>query len=196
MNRTITSKATSFTDVSFEVHQDRPGLRAETFFFTQALEFVPHHQRRRHASGSARQRRFVRKVRTSHCSFSLTNGLSPPRGRLLRTQTLLPEGKREIGSQRYVAGFSRRPFHIFRRWRCASRYSKGALLQPQSCCCASLEHSGSKPFRSRSSRVETHYTISREQLERDVDEYLSKLENIGLVQRTGLFHESKAASAR
>ena len=79
---------------------------------------------------------------------------------------------------------------------CASRYSKGALLQPQSCCCASLEHSGSKPFRSRSSRVETHYTMSREQLERDVDEYLSKLENIGLVQRNGLFHESKAASAR
>jgi len=44
--------------------------------------------------------------------------------------------------------------------------------------------------------METHYTISREQLERDVDEYLSKLENIGLVQRNGLFHESKAAGAR
>ena len=44
--------------------------------------------------------------------------------------------------------------------------------------------------------METHYTISREQLERDVDEYLSKLENIGLVQRNGVFHESKAASAR
>ena len=44
--------------------------------------------------------------------------------------------------------------------------------------------------------METHYTISREQLERDVDEYLSKLENIRLVQRNGLFHESKAAGAR
>ncbi len=44
--------------------------------------------------------------------------------------------------------------------------------------------------------MESHYTISREQLERDVDEYLSKLENMGLVQRNGLFHESKAAGAR
>ena len=42
----------------------------------------------------------------------------------------------------------------------------------------------------------THYTVSREQLERDVDEYLSKLENVGLVQRNGLLHESKAAGAR
>src|SRR5712664_4913132 len=44
--------------------------------------------------------------------------------------------------------------------------------------------------------METHYTISRDQLERDVNEYLSKLENMGLVQRNGLFHESKAAGAR
>jgi len=44
--------------------------------------------------------------------------------------------------------------------------------------------------------METHYTISREQLERDIDECLTKLENMGLVQRNGLFHESKAAGAR
>ena len=44
--------------------------------------------------------------------------------------------------------------------------------------------------------METHYTIPRERLERDVDEYLSKLENVGLVQRNGLLHESKAAGAR
>jgi hypothetical protein len=44
--------------------------------------------------------------------------------------------------------------------------------------------------------LQTHYKISRERLERDVDEYLSKLENIGLVQRNGLLHESKAAGAR
>ena len=44
--------------------------------------------------------------------------------------------------------------------------------------------------------METHYTISREQLERDVDECVSKLENIGLVQKNGLFHGSKAAGAR
>jgi len=44
--------------------------------------------------------------------------------------------------------------------------------------------------------METHYTVSREQLEHDVDGYLSKLENMGLVQRNGLFHESKAAGAR
>lgn len=44
--------------------------------------------------------------------------------------------------------------------------------------------------------MEAHYTISREQLERDIDECLSKLENMGLVQRNGLFHESKAAGER
>ena len=44
--------------------------------------------------------------------------------------------------------------------------------------------------------METHYTISRVQLERDVDEYLSKLEHVGLVQRNGQFHGSKAAGAR
>src|SRR5258708_336389 len=44
--------------------------------------------------------------------------------------------------------------------------------------------------------METHYTISREQLERDIDECLTKLKNMGLVQRNGLFHESKAAGAR
>ena len=44
--------------------------------------------------------------------------------------------------------------------------------------------------------METHYTISREQLERDIDVYLSKLKHVGLVQRNGLFHESKAAGAR
>ena len=44
--------------------------------------------------------------------------------------------------------------------------------------------------------METHYTISREQLEHDIDECLTKLQNTGLVQRNGLFHESKAAGAR
>ena len=44
--------------------------------------------------------------------------------------------------------------------------------------------------------METHYTISREQLELDIDECLTKLENMGLVQQNGLFHESKAAGAR
>ena len=44
--------------------------------------------------------------------------------------------------------------------------------------------------------VETHYKISHEELERDIDEYLSKLEQAGLVQRNGLFHGSKAAGAR
>ena len=44
--------------------------------------------------------------------------------------------------------------------------------------------------------METHYKISHEQLERDIAEYLSKLEQIGLVQRNGLFHGSKAAGAR
>ena len=44
--------------------------------------------------------------------------------------------------------------------------------------------------------METHYTISREQLERDIDGYLSKLEHVGLIQRNGRFHGSKAAGAR
>ena len=51
-------------------------------------------------------------------------------------------------------------------------------------------------FRGLVDVMETHYTISREQLERDIDECLTKLENMGLVQRNGLFHESKAAGAR
>ena len=44
--------------------------------------------------------------------------------------------------------------------------------------------------------LETHYKISHKELERDIDEYLSKLEQAGLVQRNGLFHGSKAAGAR
>lgn len=44
--------------------------------------------------------------------------------------------------------------------------------------------------------METHYKITREQLQRDIDECLSNLENMGLVQRNGLVHGSKAASAR
>src|SRR5260370_2207897 len=44
--------------------------------------------------------------------------------------------------------------------------------------------------------METHYKVSREQLERDTAEYLSKLEQMRLVQRNGLFHGSKAVGAR
>ena len=44
--------------------------------------------------------------------------------------------------------------------------------------------------------IGTDYTIPPEQLECDVIEYLSKLEKMGLVQRNGLFHGSKAAGAR
>jgi hypothetical protein len=44
--------------------------------------------------------------------------------------------------------------------------------------------------------MQTHYTISREQLERDVDECLTKLASMGLLQRNGLCHGSKAAGAR
>lgn len=44
--------------------------------------------------------------------------------------------------------------------------------------------------------METHYEVSREELERDVDHYLSKLVTMGLVQRNGVIHGSKAASAR
>ncbi len=44
--------------------------------------------------------------------------------------------------------------------------------------------------------METHYKISREQLERDIAEYVSNLEHMGLVQRNGKFHGSKAAGAR
>lgn len=44
--------------------------------------------------------------------------------------------------------------------------------------------------------LEMHCKASREQLESDTAEYLSKLEHAGLVQRNGLFHGSRAASAR
>ncbi|SRR5260370_364428 len=44
--------------------------------------------------------------------------------------------------------------------------------------------------------VETHYKIPHEELERDINEYLAKLEEMGLVQRNGLFYGSKAAGAR
>lgn len=44
--------------------------------------------------------------------------------------------------------------------------------------------------------METHYRIPHELLECDIDECLSKLKNMGLVQRNGLVHESRAASAR
>jgi Coenzyme PQQ synthesis protein D (PqqD) len=44
--------------------------------------------------------------------------------------------------------------------------------------------------------LETHYKISHEQLECDITEYLTKLEQMGLVQRNGLFHGSKAAGTR
>jgi Coenzyme PQQ synthesis protein D (PqqD) len=44
--------------------------------------------------------------------------------------------------------------------------------------------------------METHYKIPHEQLERDIDECLSKLESMELVQRNGQIHGSKAAGAR
>lgn len=44
--------------------------------------------------------------------------------------------------------------------------------------------------------MQTHYKVPRERLERDIAEYLSKLERMGLVQCNGLFQESKAAGAR
>lgn len=44
--------------------------------------------------------------------------------------------------------------------------------------------------------METHYKISREELEHDTNECLSKLETMGLVLRNGLVHGSRTASAR
>jgi hypothetical protein len=44
--------------------------------------------------------------------------------------------------------------------------------------------------------LQTHYKISHEELERDTTEYLAKLEQMGLVQRNGLGHWSKAVGAR
>ncbi len=44
--------------------------------------------------------------------------------------------------------------------------------------------------------LETHFKVPRHQLGGDIDEYLSKLEDMGLVQRNGLCHGSKAAGAR
>jgi len=44
--------------------------------------------------------------------------------------------------------------------------------------------------------LETHFNVPRQKLGSDIAEYLSKLEHMGLVQRNGLIHGSKAASAR
>ncbi len=44
--------------------------------------------------------------------------------------------------------------------------------------------------------LETLFKVPRHQLGGDIDEYLSKLEHMGLVQRNGLIHGSKAASVR
>jgi hypothetical protein len=42
----------------------------------------------------------------------------------------------------------------------------------------------------------TDYKISHGELERDITEYLSKLAKMGLVQRNGLVHGSRAVGAR
>jgi len=44
--------------------------------------------------------------------------------------------------------------------------------------------------------LETHFNVPRHQLGGDIEEYLSKLEHMGLVQRNGQIHGSKAGSAR
>jgi hypothetical protein len=44
--------------------------------------------------------------------------------------------------------------------------------------------------------LETHYKVPRERLENDITEYLSKLQEMGLVQPNGLYHGSKASGAR
>lgn len=44
--------------------------------------------------------------------------------------------------------------------------------------------------------METHYKVSHEELERDINECLFKLEDMGLLQRNGLFRGPKAAGAR
>ena len=44
--------------------------------------------------------------------------------------------------------------------------------------------------------LETHFEVSRHKLGDDIAEYLTKLEDMGLVQRNGLIHGSKVASAR
>src|SRR5712691_7813974 len=44
--------------------------------------------------------------------------------------------------------------------------------------------------------LETHFNVPRRQLGGDIAEYLTKLEDMGLVQRNGLIHWSRAASAR
>ena len=44
--------------------------------------------------------------------------------------------------------------------------------------------------------LETHFEVPRHKLGDDIAKYLSKLEHMGLVQRNGLIHRSKAVSAR
>ena len=44
--------------------------------------------------------------------------------------------------------------------------------------------------------LETHFEVPRHKLGDDITNYLSKLEHMGLVQRNGPIHGSKAVSAR
>jgi len=44
--------------------------------------------------------------------------------------------------------------------------------------------------------LETHFEVPRHKLGDDIAKYLTKLEDMGLVQRNGLIHGSKVASAR
>src|SRR6266550_6174771 len=107
---------TSFSDLPFAGHQYGPGFGAETFFFTHRLEFVRHLDARRHASGSARQKRVrPKKARTSDYSFSLTNGLSQPRGRLLTSLCALTSSKGWARAPGYfVQDFRRRKLRCCR----------------------------------------------------------------------------------
>src|SRR6266478_10245225 len=104
MNRTITSKATSFTDVSFEVHQDRPGLRAETFFLHRHLNLC-HTIRGVATQAAARDRGGSSERFGLHTApLVLRTASASPEAVCFELRHFCREGKRENGCQRYVVG--------------------------------------------------------------------------------------------
>src|SRR5712691_12673381 len=96
MKRTITSKTHFIHRPSIRSSSIQARIRSKNIFFHTRTRSCairsgasPRKPYRETEEGSSE------KVRTLDYSFSLTNGLSQPPGRSLRTQTLLPEGKRE-----------------------------------------------------------------------------------------------------
>src|SRR5260370_34475961 len=186
-------RPTSFTDFSFAIHLYGPGFGPETSFFTHQLEFVRHLQARRHASGSARTEEISPKESGLQTTPSvLQTASASPEADCFELRHFCWRGSVKTDSNAKWLGSS----------DVSSTYSedcavlldickgRGYSLNPVAArIWSTVEASPSGvDLVGLVDVMETHSTISREQLERDIDEYLSKLEHVGLVQPNGRFH--------